>query len=242
MSNVKLALNQVAISLLSVFATGITVVSIAPDAQALGFVNVPADGTFEKLQPVSPGIYGLEARGGVSGPADWEIGVGTQTSHSGTFSQSEFAWGDDNSLFDFHMSWMPNSEVSVTIGDTTTSWQADWGVGNAIEILAKRSAYFEVTEVDSTSLTDSVGSIGGNSFESLLIAGDSLLDGWTMKGKIGMTGGGRSRNAVLITAGTFTPSQSEEPEPVPEPASILGLVMFAALGGSSLLKRPSEHS
>ncbi|MBE7383051.1 MAG: PEP-CTERM sorting domain-containing protein [Leptolyngbya sp. SIO1E4] len=195
------------------------------------------DGTFEKLVPVSPGTYGLEARGGRQGARDWEIGVGTQTSHAGTFSENKYFdddWGDGSTLHDLMMTWMPGEKVQVTIGDTTVSYEADWQVGNGIEILAKRSALFTLTELDGMAFNETVGEIGSNAGHTpLFLAGDSLLDGWILKGQIAMTAGGGSRNTVMITPGTFTPSDTAS---VPEPTSLLGLMALGALATGGRLK------
>ncbi|MEO1093991.1 MAG: PEP-CTERM sorting domain-containing protein [Cyanobacteria bacterium J06638_28] len=197
------------------------------------------DGTFEKLVPRSPGIYGLEARGGRKGARDWEIGVGTHTSVSGQFSENKYFdddWGDGSTFHDLVMTWNPGEMVSVTIGDTTVSYEADWEVGNGVEILAKRSAVFKLTELDGVAFDETVGEIGSNMWHTpLFLAGDSLLDGWTLKGQIAMEAGGGSKHEVMITAGTFTPADTE-PEAVPEPASLLGLAAVGALAAGKQLK------
>lgn len=204
-----------------------------PQAQAatLRFAEA-GEGTFTSLVSVNPGAYGFEGRGGDSGgPRTWELGVGTQTSVLGSFNQANFAWGG---LTPFEMSWVPGSLVSVKVGSTSLFYASDWLVGNALRVIAKRDAFLTITEVDGQSLVGGVGSAGGSLTELLYITGDSLLDGWTLKGQIQIAGGGNSLNEVLITSGNFTPA-----EPVPEPYSAVALLL-AAGSAFGLTRRPAK--
>lgn len=189
-------------------------------AAALTIVTPGVDGAFVPLVPRDPGEYGFEGRGG--SPTTWELGLGTHTSVPGSFNEATFPWAG---LQPFEINWVPGSLVSVQIGSTSLSYSADWLVGNAIRILAKREALLTLSEVDGESLVSSVGAVDGTSLESLFITGDSLLDGWSLKGQIQIAPGGNSRNEVLITGGQFTPNAA-----VPEPLSVVALLLVAGVG------------
>ncbi|MBD0335431.1 MAG: PEP-CTERM sorting domain-containing protein [Cyanobacteria bacterium Co-bin13] len=205
------------------FATAAAAIALSPQvasAATLSFVQPEVAGTFTPLVPVNPGEYGFEGRGG--SPTTWELGVGTQTSFGGSFNEADFVWDAPQP---FEMTWAPGSLVSVTVGTTSLSYSADWQVGNAIRVIAKRNALLSISEVDGQGLVGGIGSIAGTGLEKLYIAGDSLLDGWTLKGQIQIAPGGNSRNEVLITSGTFTPA-----EPVPEPLTTAALFLVATAG------------
>lgn len=209
-------------ALLAVLA-GVSALSVLSDVrpvQASGFSFVPAD-LFTKVEPVNPGIYGLEARGGRNGTrGDWEIGVGTNTSVPGNFNQGQYEWGTADTLHDFFMEWMPNNNVTVTIGGQTVSYDADWKIGNALEVLVKRNAQLQLDTLDGHAFSQTLTSSPSNPFSSYFITGPSLEDGWTMTGKIAMGPGGGSRNGVLITSG----------QAVPEPSMVLGALTAGAMG------------
>lgn len=188
-------------------------------AAALSFVQPGTDGAFAPLVPRDPGTYGFEGRGG--SPTTWELGVGTHTSVPGSFNEANFSWGG---LTPFEMTWTPGSLVSVRVGSTNLSYSANWLVGNAIRVTAKRNAFLSISEVDGQSLVGSIGDITGDALENLYIAGDSLLDGWTLRGQIQIAPGGNSRNEILITSGTFTSAET------PEPAAAAALLLVAGAG------------
>ncbi|MBD2257260.1 hypothetical protein [Pseudanabaena sp. FACHB-2040] len=204
----------------AIAAAAITLSAQAAPAATLSFVQPGDGGTFRPLVPVAPGEYGFEGRGG--SPTTWELGVGTQTSVVGSFNEADFAWG---ALQPFEMTWAPGSLVSVTVGTTSLSYSADWLVGNAIRVIAKQKALLSISEVDGQSLRGSIGDIAGTTLEKLYLTGDSLLDGWTLKGQIQIAPGGNSRNEILITSGNFTPA-----EPVPEPLTTAALFLVATAG------------
>lgn len=197
--------------------------ALAAPAAAITFVQDGVDGQFSSLVSVDPGAYGFEGRGGDSGGfATWELGVGTQTSFGGSFNQANFDWSGEHP---FQISWIPDTEVSVSVGDTTITYGADWQVGNAIRVLTQRSAQLNIVAVDGVALAGTAGSLGGTALEKLYIAGDSLLDGWTLSGTIAIAGGGNSRNSVRITSGNF---RAEETAAVPEPGAVAALFTLAA--------------
>lgn len=219
-----------------------TTLAATPAAQAATFVEDGVDGSFTSLFSVQPGEYGFEARRGDSGGfATWELGVGTQTSNTGTFNEANFDWG--TTPHPFEMTWTPGSEVSVTVGSTTLSYAADWLVGNAIRILAVRSSQLDITSLNGVSLVDTVGQIGSSTADVAYIAGDELLSGWTLAGNLQLTGGdtnvGSALNDLRITSGNFEPTP---PETVPEPGAVLGLLAIAGVSLGLGLKRQGTHS
>lgn len=191
----------------------------AAQAATLSFVQPGVGGEFTPLVPRDPGTYGFEGRGG--SPTTWELGVGTHTSVPGSFNEANFSWGE---LTPFEMTWSPGSLVSVRVGGSSLSYSANWLVGNAIRVTAKRNAFLSISEVDGQSLAGSIGDISGSALEQLYIAGDSLLDGWTLRGQIQIAPGGNSRNEILITSGNFA---SEE---TPEPGAAAALILAAGAG------------
>lgn len=231
----------------------------APDTNS--FIGI--DGEFQKLFPeVNPGIYGLEVRSGKTGGRDWEIGIGTQTSHLDTFTQGEFDWHNDT-LFDFELMWNQGtaSTLMVTIGNSTTSYTADWQASNALKIAAWGNACFNVTGIfdamgtseftsEGASLTGQVGQTGTNctnvsGVRDFFIAGDALTSGWKLRGQISMPGGNRGgRDVVLVTTGTFIPNSSinsEETHAVPEPTILLGVLGALAMGMGLKHQQKENH-
>jgi hypothetical protein len=202
-----------------------------------------AEGVFAALVPRSPGIYGLEARGGRPGNRDWEIGVGIWTSVLNpsvtpgirNFTEANFDWAASDDLFDFEMSWMDDL-VTVTIGDQTVEYAADWQIGNTIKISAVGDALFNLIQLDGIDFSQTVaGTPDSGLLESIYLTGDTVLDGWSLSGTIDLANGGGSRNEVLITMGNFEPDAS-----VPEPTTVLGLVILGGFGAGSLLKQRSS--
>jgi hypothetical protein len=198
-----------------------------PAAQSLALNIVTEDVT--PLVSVNPGVYGIEIRGGRPGAADWELGVGTQTSNAGTFSQGNINWGNDPLNFEFV--WGPN-EVSAMIGGLTRTWQANWEIGNAIRIgISGRDGFADLVinsldgVVDAPLFTFNRTNEG---FTNYFIAGNSLSDGWTMTGTINMTNGGGSRRLVHITTAEYTPTTDV---PVPATVGLFGLGLAGLIIG-----------
>lgn len=223
-------------SAVAAIATFGLALSTVPAAQAVTLITTETAGTFETLVSRNPGVYGFEARGGyASSPArTWEVGVGTHTSQPGDFAQGDINWLDDNDvpiLYDFALSWKPGSAVTATIGDQTVTYQADWQVGNAVEFMVKRQSYFKLTEFEGVAFDYEVNQLERQTkrLTEFWLTGDSLLDGWDLKGQIALTPHrNASYNEVFIKPVTFTPA--EEPEAVPEPGVVLGLGALLGLG------------
>lgn len=231
-------LKRIATPLAIATTTCAVLLSLPHLAQAadLRFVDLEGDdaeGLFTPLVSRSPGIYGLEARGGRSGNRDWEIGIGVWTSQpnpggSRNFNEANFDWTKPE-LFDFKMEWLDDI-VSVTIGSQTVQYAADWLIGNTIKISAVGDAVFNLDSIDGQSLPGSVIGIPGNgTLQTSYITGDLVTDGWLLTGTIDIANGGGSRNEVLITMGNFEPDVA-----VPEPAATLGLL---AVGGAIATSR-----
>lgn len=222
------------------FTVGLIATASMFAAQSAKAFTLTSDGTgFTEIETVGAGragVYGLEARGGNNGSnGTWEIGVGSRTSSSGNFNQAQFVWGAGAApLSDFQLSWIPGVGISTTIGTESASWNdPDWKVGNAIKIVTKRQAILNLTEVDGQSFVQNLGTTD-DGFRQYYIAGDSLLDGWTLSGQIGVTGGGNSRNEVLIKAGDFA-------QPVPGPTGIVPAIVGMGIA-TVRQKRASTNS
>lgn len=209
----------------------------APAAHGAVISVVPSvDGTYTDAVPVSPGIYGVELRGGDSGgAATWEIGVGPQTSVPGSFSQGNLDWGASfPTLLPFSLSWTPAGTVSIDINGTIVSRAAAWVVDNAIRISAKRDATITITSVDGQAVGGSVtGTSGSGVLNSLYFyaSAGEFADGFTLVGFLDVLGGSNSANELLFTVGNFTPNAVAVSEP-----PMLALVGLA-LGGVLLVRR-----
>lgn len=216
---------------------GLPKIAQAADLRFVDLEGADAEGVFTPLVPRSPGIYGLEARGGRPGNRDWEIGVGVWTSQPNpggprNFNEANFDWRAPG-LFNFEMSWLDDI-LSVTIGSQTVQYAADWLIGNTIKISAVGDAVFNLNTIDGQALPGSVVGIPGNgTLQTSYITGDLVTDGWLMTGTIDIADGGGSRNEVLITMGNFEPNET-----VPEPTATLGLLAIGtAIAGCQLIQR-----
>ena len=212
---------------------------LAAGTASASILDVTGDPTFVSFHGGGTGTYGLETRGGRDGAQDWEIGVGSQTSNSGTFAQGEFTWTTGTLVsFAYDYGVTEANKATVTIGSTSVSY--DFGtllLGNAIQITAKRNARLLLTEIDGHTVdidVDNTGAFAGSSQFSTtkLFSSSSFLDGFTMTGQIMVQNGGRSAHQVLVTAGNVAPI------PVP-PALALGAL---ALGGLALYGRRQRRS
>lgn len=203
--------------------TLLTVGVASAPAMALSLVTEDVS----SLVSVNPGVYGIEIRGGRNGRADWELGVGTQTSNPGSFNQAELTWDTDPKTFE--LVWSHNL-VSATIGNVSQSWSADWLIGNAIRVgISGRGgrnqdgfADFSIATLDGIDVSgDSAFSFrrDNQGYTNFFITDESLRDGWTMTGLINMTNAGGSRRLVHITTAEYSPVEV----PVPATVGLLGL-------------------
>lgn len=192
-------------------------------------VNPPTDGSYSTLPgPLSPGVYGVELRYG--GAATWEVGVGKQTSVSGSFTQADQVWGAAGTLVPFTLTWNA-STLSINLGGTTTSYAAPL-LGNALRVSAKRDATVSLATVDGTSFATSVsGGTGTTNFITFYSndgwGGDGLVATGTVR--IGAAQGtGSSATEAFFQVGQFDPAA------VPEPATwALLLTGFGMVGYAS---------
>lgn len=203
-------------------------------ASTLSFTDISSGGTYAPVQSVSPGFYGAEMRGGRAGRADWEIGVGEQTSNPGSFNQGEYGWGAEP--VSFSMDWS-GSSMNVTVGDTSVSRDFSWTLGNTLAIFAKRDAELTINEINGESLPGSVAGIPGNgTLQSLYVTSDTVPAAWSLQGFIRVAGGRGSANSIGITTGNYTAS-ADNLEPVPEPITVVGTLLAAGLGYQMKRKR-----
>ena len=222
------------VSLIKAVTVGLLATASVLATQSAKAFTLTTDGTdFTEIETVGAGgagVYGLEARGGNNKlNGTWEIGVGSRTSSPGNFNEAQFTWGAGAApRSNFQLSWLPGVGLSANIGGESVSWNdATWQAGNAIKIVTKRQAILNITALDGQAFVQNLGT-ADDSFGQYYIKGDSLLDGWTLNGQIGVTGGRNSRNEVLIKAGNFAQS-------VPEPTTVLPAII--GLGLAAVRKR-----
>jgi hypothetical protein len=189
--------------------------ALAAPAQAATVTLVADPALVTPVQTVNPGSYGVEVRGGRRGNADWELGVGTQTSrNNSTFANGQVTWPAPPALLDYRLSWT-SGRVEMTIGTTTLGWDAAWKVGNAVTVSLKAGSgdtVFTIATLDGAAL-DWSKTITNGPTRNFTFWGKGLTDGWVMTGKIGMTPEGGSNRGVQITAATYA-------APVPVPAAL----------------------
>lgn len=207
-------------------------VAVSAPAAAVSLVVDGVDGTFTSLQPRSPGVYGVELRGGRAGAADWEIGVGNQTSVSGKFNQGEFNWAASSDPYAFNLSWTA-SGLSITIGGVTVT-DAGTGkgaplVGDTLRIGIVRSATLNLATLDGVAFNQSFGTGSDLLFFSPTSWGGN---GLTATGTLSITNGGGSANAIRFSVGDFAPNPA-----IPEPATWAMMIAGFGLVGASMRRR-----
>jgi hypothetical protein len=210
-------------------------------ASTLSFTDVTTGGTYAPVQSVSPGFYGAEIRGGRAGRADWELGVGEQTSNLGTFNQGEHTWATEP--VSFSMDWS-GSSMNINVGNSSVSRDFSWTLGNTLAIFAKREAELTITEVNGQSLAGSIaGTPGSGVLNSLFVTSDSVPTEWSLQGFIKVAGGRGSANSIGITTGNYTPnSTGGDVEPIPEPLTVMGTLMAAGIGYQMKRKRAANQA
>jgi hypothetical protein len=205
---------------------------LAAPASAASLVIDGVDGTFTSLQPRSPGVYGVELRGGRPGAADWEIGVGNQTSVGGKFNQGEFNWAASSDPYAFNLSWTA-SGLSITVGGVTVTDAGDGKgaplVGDTLRIGIVRSATLNLATLDGVAFNQSFGTGSDLLFFSPTSWGG---DGFTATGTLSITNGGGSANAIRFTVGDFAPNPA-----IPEPATWAMMIAGFGLVGASMRRR-----
>ncbi len=214
---------------LFVAASALALLAACPATAAVVLVTPGVGGTFTEQLPVggvgSPGVYGVELRGGVVGAADWEIGVGRGTSQTGQFNQGEFLWGALATNHAFSLTWTP-SLLSITLDGVKTVTDAGRAApltGNTLKIYVKGLAAANVTNVDGTAFNQPITSGQELYFYSSNGFGG---DGFTATGTVALTPGGRSRHEVMFKSGTFIA--------VPEPSAWVLMIGGFGLAGAAL--------
>lgn len=163
----------------------------------LGTANaavIDTSGTFEDFKASGPGVHGVELRGGDgAGRAQWELGVGTQTSVSGSFAQGQVDWagGDGASgriAEDFLLSFdgAGNAVMTLSRGGSQVASVSYTGLslGNALRIQAVRLAEVAITSIDGQAVSFDLGDYATAAFDELVLFDQSFTDGFTIGGTL----------------------------------------------------------
>ncbi len=220
------------VCLLACSLAGWVLTAGAVSAAPVDITGTPEAGTFTSFStPGQPGTHGLELRGGNNATnGTWELGLGTQTSVSGSFDQGQFAFGNPTpGVFNFEYDYgSGTSEFRIwASGDSrpgTAQVSYDGlSTGNAVKIFAKRQAEINITEFDGTPFVMTIGDVGTGTSAEVIFADAGFLDGFNLKGTLSILGGNNSAKEILITAGDV--------QVVPIPAALpLFLTGLAGLG------------
>lgn len=204
----------------------------AADATPVDITGTPQADTFTSFgTPGAPGVHGLELRGGNNaGNGTWELGLGAQTSVSGSFDQGQLAFGNPTpGVFNFEYNYgNGTSDFRIwAVGDSRpVAAQVSYdglSTGNAVQIYAKRQAEITITEFDGMPYAMTIGDVGSGSSVAAIFADAGFLDGFNLQGTLSILGGNNSAKEILIKAGDV--------QPVPLPAALpLFLTGLAGLG------------
>lgn len=191
--------------------------------------------SFTSFSNGGAGVQGAELRGG-NGQLNgtWEVGFGQQTSQSGTFVQNQFVWTETPTGQDFvysisgagvgNFQLIRNNVVEVNLTWNASAMQ----LGNSIEFFAKRLAEMTITEVEGMAVNFSLGDITSMGSEALILYSEDFLDGFEIKGTLGLVNGRNSAYGIVMKAGNVTLN------PVPVPAAGL---LFAGAAGIGAIRR-----
>ncbi|MFO1495868.1 MAG: choice-of-anchor A family protein [Lysobacterales bacterium] len=168
----------------------------------------------------------LEVRGGKTGNADWEWGLGTNTQAAGQFSQAQLNWVSGKS-YRYILNYDGQGSGSFQVLDGTTSlftnqFTGSTGralrAGNALELYVKSSAgngaakiATTVTRLEGAAQTGSLTTLGDNLLNEarLTYFSPALADGFTLEGTVRLDFSGSapptgSRLNFFVTAGNLT--------------------------------------
>jgi hypothetical protein len=231
-------------------AAGAAVIGLAavPAGAAVVQVDPPVTGSFVATPPPSgTGTYGVELRQGDSGGRrTWEIGVGQQTSNTGTFNSANYNWGaaDGSTLHDFTLVWSATG-LSITVGGTTVT---DAGIGKAapllptsdtLHIFGKNLAGIYLAEIDGTVFNTQLKTLSDPSTSYYFWSPDNWGgNGFTASGKVQISTNlpGGSSSEVFFKLGDYTSA-------VPEPATWAMLILgFGAVGAVARRRRVASVS
>ncbi|MEE4210935.1 MAG: hypothetical protein V2I43_16930 [Parvularcula sp.] len=182
-------------------------------------------GTFIDFLASGPGAHGVELRGGDgAGAAQWEAGLGTQTSASGTFSEARRVDWSLVDAFRFAVDGSGNAVLELLGAGTSPLHTLNWSglsVGNALMFTTKREADITITSVDGMAANTA---LDGTNWENAVFAGQGLTDGFEVTGLLRVLNGGNAANGIMIKTGNVVGADIGE---VPVPAA--GLLFGGAL-------------
>jgi hypothetical protein len=167
-------------------------------------------------------LEGLEARGGRSGAADWEWGLGANTQQTGSFVQQSFEWRSDRT-YRWSLSYDGTGGGSVSVWDGRTRLFAKayqdsrrpLRAGNAIELYVKSnsglgSAKIQATldAIDDKPVSTTLATAGNGQFSEAFsyFFYPPMRDGFTLTGSLKLSFNGStppqgSRLAFTVTSG-----------------------------------------
>jgi hypothetical protein len=184
-------------------------------------------GTFTDFLASGPGAQGVELRGGDgTGAAEWEAGLGTQTSASGQFSEERRVDWTGITSFRFVLDDSGNALLELLDSLSAVQHSLTWSgisAGNAIKFSTKREADLTITSVDGMSANTS---LDGTNFETAVFAGSGLTDGFEVTGLVSIVNGGRSANGITIKTGNVIGADIGE-VPVPAAGLLFGGAVLA---------------
>lgn len=184
-------------------------------------------GTFTAFAPLER----LEVRGGRTGAADWEWGLGTNTQAAGQFAQEHLNWVSGKP-YRFVLSYTGQGGGSYQVFDGATSlftktFAAAPGMrtGNAMELYAKTSAgsgnakvVVNLTRLEGSAYNETLQTLGNNNFNEskVVFFSPALSNGFELEGTVKLEFPGAapptgSRLNFLVTAGNLTCSNGVAP-------------------------------
>jgi hypothetical protein len=202
-------------------------------AQAAPITTYTDQATIDQFESFATGsgTHGLETRGGRQGTnGDWELGLGTDTQSPGNFNQAQYGWGDTGAQQNFEYTLSSTGDATLIIGQTVLTFSG-LGLGNAIEVFAKRRAEITIDTLDGMAVNQTFGDWDTDASETVVFESADFLDGFTMTGTMAILAGGGSRQQVFIKTGDLAAAE------VPVPAAGL---LFGGVAAAGALRRAAK--